>query len=421
MARRSGQSGYLVRKGNWWHVRYYIDVSGRQDRARKSLPVCPISGLGALSLPERRRRAKELIAASGADTEEHFKKVEAANLGLAFQQQADRWLEESQNRKRNPVKAKTVCCWRSILRKWLVPNLGSMPLAAVDNMAMKKLVSVLDKAGQSPNSIRNITNVVKLVVASAQNDQGDKLFPRQWNHDFIDMPLIVPDDMSTPTLTPEEVSGLVAEPGRYQMLYILLAATGLRIGEALALAVSNVEDNCTTLQIRQTYWEGRFGPPKHNSKRDVDLPESVAALLRQHLKGRTDGYVFQTRTGRPEIDHDIADDSFYPLLDKLGIEHVPGMRFHAFRRFRTSVLRSDAVPGKDGVPEHLISYWLGHRDKSMNDRYDFSSRRNVAWRKQWAEKAGTGFDLPLQLGVVGPIGPKAADAKGTASEVGAAA
>jgi hypothetical protein len=61
----------------------------------------------------------------------------------------------------------------------------------------------------------------------------------------------------------------------------------------------------------------------------------------------------------------------------------------------------------------------------MNDRYDFSSKKNVAWRKQWAEKAGCGFDLPLQLGLVGPIGPKvgpkAADGKGTVSEVAAVA
>ena len=78
------------------------------------------------------------------------------------------------------------------------------------------------------------------------------------------------------------------------MLYSLLAATGMRIGEALALPVNRVVDDCTTLQIMKTYWEGRFGPPKHNSKRDVDLPRSVAALLRQYLNGRTDSYVFET-------------------------------------------------------------------------------------------------------------------------------
>jgi hypothetical protein len=121
-----------------------------------------------MTKPERERRAREIIAASGADTEEHFNRVEAANLGLTFQQQAERWLEQSQNRKRKPVKPKTVCCWRSILKKWLGPNLGPMPLASVDNLAMKKLVSVIHKAGQSPNSICNITNVVKLVVASAE-------------------------------------------------------------------------------------------------------------------------------------------------------------------------------------------------------------------------------------------------------------
>src|SRR5215469_15200746 len=79
----------------------------------------------------------------------------------------------------------------------------------------------------------------------------------------------------------------------------------------------------------------------------VDLPECVAALLRQHLNGRTHGYVFETRSGKPKSDHNIADRHLIPLLEKLGIPHQPGQRFHAFRRFRTTVLRADAVPGKD--------------------------------------------------------------------------
>jgi hypothetical protein len=76
MARRSGQCGYLEQKGNSWYVRFWIDVQGQEKRAHKSVRICPTKGPGALAKPERERRAKEVIAASGADTTEHFEKVQ---------------------------------------------------------------------------------------------------------------------------------------------------------------------------------------------------------------------------------------------------------------------------------------------------------------------------------------------------------
>src|SRR5580700_10402419 len=76
MARRSGQVGYEEVKRGWYHVRFRMDVPGQEKRAYLSRPICPISGPGSLTKPERLKLRKELIAASGADTEEHFNKVE---------------------------------------------------------------------------------------------------------------------------------------------------------------------------------------------------------------------------------------------------------------------------------------------------------------------------------------------------------
>jgi len=215
MARRSGQDGYEVVKGGWFHVRFYIDVEGQEKRKRLSKPICPVSGPGYLGKAARLRRRREIVAASGADTEELFNRVEAANLGLTFGQRAAAWLEEAQKRKRKPAKDKTISCWRSIINKWLGPSVGSMPLVSVDNLVMKQLVAKLHADGQSPNSIRNITNVVKWVVASAVNEQGEELFPRKWNHEFIDMRLVVREELNTPAFTAEQVSKIVAEPGPY--------------------------------------------------------------------------------------------------------------------------------------------------------------------------------------------------------------
>ena len=83
------------------------------------------------------RRLKEIIAEFGANSEEVFREAEAANLGTAFKEQAERWFKEIQTRKRRPIKPRTANAWATYLlkHKWqscrlnLVPEI-SCPLIA---------------------------------------------------------------------------------------------------------------------------------------------------------------------------------------------------------------------------------------------------------------------------------------------------
>jgi len=43
--------------------------------------------------------------------------------------------------------------------------------------------------------------------------------------------------------------------------------------------------------------------------------------------------------------------------------------------------------------------------ESMSDRYDKAAHER-ALRKDWAERAGVGFELPSKIRVIGPNGPK---------------
>jgi integrase len=61
--------------------------------------------------------------------------------------------------------------------------------------------------------------------------------------------------------------------------------------------------------------------------------------------------------------------------------------FRVFRRSRVTHLR------EQGTPEEILRFWIGHADKSITDRYSKMSKR-IQTRKDWAEKAGLGFDLP---------------------------
>src|SRR5579863_7572171 len=128
MSRRSGQNGSIQEDGNWYVVRFWKDVAGQEKRQRVRERVCPISGPGSLSASERKRKAKEIIEASGADTAEYFEKVVRSNHGITFRDQAEIWLEQMKHRKRRPVAPSTLTTWECCLENWLNPHIGHMPL-----------------------------------------------------------------------------------------------------------------------------------------------------------------------------------------------------------------------------------------------------------------------------------------------------
>jgi hypothetical protein len=167
-----------------------MDVPGQEKRAHKRARICPVSGPGALSVSARERRAKEIIAESGADTEKHFDEAVKQNCGVTFREQAAIWLEQVKTRKRKPVADSTVEGWEAYLRRRLIPQIGDLPLSAVNNSTLKNIVAKMSGQGLSPATITNYAAVVKMVVASAVDKEGEEIYPRKWNHEFIDMPVI---------------------------------------------------------------------------------------------------------------------------------------------------------------------------------------------------------------------------------------
>jgi integrase len=266
-----------------------------------------------------------------------------------------------------------------------------MPLWQVDNKAAKTLVSKLAEANLAPKTIIEIVAVVKMVVASATDDSGKPIYPREWNHEFIDMPTVKATEQHTPTVEAEDVSEIISKAqGRHRVLYAVLAGTGLRIGEALAIEIGEPSDECTTISsdcktisVRRSIWRGKKQNPKTDSAvREIDVPATLSAMLKNFIGSRTSGFVFQTKKGRPLMPRNVHCD-----LRKISEKAT----FHAFRRFRITNLR------EIGVPEDILRFWVGHADRSITDRYSKMKKR-IPVRKEWAEKAGLGFDL-------GPNGP----------------
>ena len=97
----------------------------------------------------------------------------------------------------------------------------------------------------------NYVQVAKLVVASAVNDEGEQVYPRTWNHDFIQLPVVRKDKQHRPTVTDADLKEILSNTKKqmHVMLFSLLAATGLRIGEAFALRATDFGPDCRVLHV----------------------------------------------------------------------------------------------------------------------------------------------------------------------------
>ena len=399
MSRRSGQSGYIEVRGKYYVVRFWKDVPGQEERMHASEKVCPISGPGRLTKPERERKAREIIAASGADTPEHLAKAEGVSLGVTFREQAAWWIEHVQQRKRKPIAPATVEWWQGALDVWILPNLGDVPLCSVGNLALKGLVERMVKAGLSPKTVNTYSQVVKSVVASAVNEEGEQLFPRKWNHEFVDMPVVDKSKQNTPHFTSEVITGILASSKGYkQMFCALLGGTGLRAGEALGLEVDkHISVDFRTLYVRQKVRRGQLEDflKTEGGRRDVDLCPALAEMLKKYVGERTSGFLFRNKNGNSFSQTNLLRRGLHPALKKLG---QPKAGFHAFRRFRTTWLR------KNRTPEDFIRFWLGHADESVTDGYS-KLREDVEYRREVADKIGLGFEISPQTPDVVPVVP----------------
>jgi integrase len=181
-------------------------------------------------------------------------------------------------------------------------------------------------AGLSTQSIVNYAKVAKMVVASAVNSEGDQLYPRKWNHDFIGIPILRREEQLRQTITEAELTDVLANTTpRYSILFALLAGSGLRIGEALALKTQNLSPDCRVIRVRATLWNGQEQPPKTpNAAREVDVPELLAAHLRAHVANKS-GYLFPTASGKP-LGQRNALRALHSTGRKIGL--------HSFRRYR---------------------------------------------------------------------------------------
>ena len=174
MARRTGQSGTVVQHSKTWdpaapcYGKFWADVPGGPKRKRQTvaLGICKTKS-------SARQRLREYLDREGVNSKEAFHQNTAP--AITFRQQADSWIASLPSRKRRPVKPATISGWRDALNAWLLPHLGEKLLAEVSNKTVRELVEKMSAANLSAKTIVNYIQVVRLVIASAVDEEGQDL------------------------------------------------------------------------------------------------------------------------------------------------------------------------------------------------------------------------------------------------------
>jgi integrase len=316
-------------------------------------------------------------------------RVSVNTFEVTFHEQAEVWLDSLKTRKRKPVSQATLHAFGSYVRR-LTPMIGQTKLADINNGALRQLVRRLDKESSlSPKTIAELVSTVKQIVTSLVDEStGEPLLKREWSARFIDCPTIA--NQKQPCATREDVERCLKESSSDQekVLYAVLAGSGLRIAEALAIHVAGREDQTSwspetqAIRARSSIFNGHETPRLKTlaARRTVDLDAGLSDLIARYVESNViqpGGYLFQARSGRPM--------HLKTARQRLAKHNISG--FHSFRRFFISRRRSI------GFPEFLLRSIVGHSGRSITDLYD-KSADDEAYRKHWAKEAGLGFALP---------------------------
>jgi integrase len=219
----------------------------------------------------------------------------------------------------------------------------------------------------------------------------------------MDLPVVVHSEQKRPSLKADAISKLIeASSGQEQALYVLLAATGMRVSEALAVENKHFTNNGRTIAVEQQVEKDSPKIVKFlkttAAKRQVDLHPDVAEYLQRYRTGKT-GLLFQTANGTPHLYGNLEDRWLTPRLKKMKLEEK-GMGFHAFKRFRKTRLR--AARGL----EDLNNFWMAHKPKTMSELYSHL-HEELELRLAESERVGYGFVLPgATASTVAPNAPK---------------
>lgn len=303
----------------------------------------------------------------------------------------DEWLPAI----RSTVRPSTFRSYQLQVNRHIVPRLGSVALQRLDGGAINRLYEKLrqegrnDGKGLSPASVRRVHAALRRALKDAV--RWGKLMRNP--ADSADPPTArAAKAREMTTWTADELRDFLdfTEDDPNSTLWLMLASTGLRRGEALGLRWKDVDLDTARASIRQTLvavsYELHFSTPKtKRGTRQIALDKRTVKALRAHRKVQAghklamgkhyqDGGLVFTRPDGTPIHPDRVSKMFDQLVSRWGGRRI---RLHDLRHTHaTMALRA-------GIHPKVVSERLGH--SSVTITLDTYSHAIPAMQEEAAE------------------------------------
>lgn len=252
------------------------------------------------------------------------------------------------------LKSSTTRAAESHLRAHILPKLGSLTLTEINTKTVQGFVAYL-ATGRSRKTVENVLLTLSSILRTA----------KAWDYACGRFSLT---DITMPRegvkkeqrcFTDEEVGKILAASSEpFGTILAVTAFLGLRIGEVLALRLSDLDFPRKIIRVRQSIDAATRLPQtvkSQASSADVPMPSQLEARLRKHLQthnGKTD-LLFVNRRGRPFSANKLREKVLHPLLVRLGILRGG---FHSMRHGASSALLAD------GATPAVVQKQLRHSD-----------------------------------------------------------
>jgi len=265
-------------------------------------------------------------------------------------------------------KAATIYGYTGLWNRLVRPRWGSTPLTNVQPIAVREWFTTM--TGETPRDSRKILSLSRrkqamqvFAMVLDQSVREGKLIvnPARWDAvGKVKLPKTKLSDEHR-YLTVEQVLELCEGSRDYGSFIYVLATTGIRIGEARALTVGDIDLSESKMRISKSMSETggclTLGPTKNGESRTLVLPKTTLAKLIPLLDGKSSqDLVFAAPKGGPIRQANFRRRVWLPLLKATGNE---GLRVHDLRHTAASL----AI--KSGANVKVVQNMLGHKSAQM--------------------------------------------------------
>lgn len=272
--------------------------------------------------------------------------IDPDRIGETLEDYSSMWIKNKVE-----ISGKTMATYVSQLSVHILPTLGASSLTSISNAEVRAWLADLIDTGVGSTTLRQSLRLLRAILEDAL-DAG------LCTHNATKGVSIAKQvKKKAKALTPEQVNALAKECGKYGNLIELLAATGLRINEALALQVGDVDFERAKLHVSRTWTmtaSGKkiLGATKSREDRSISLSEQMLVLLKLLTVSKAKSDFIFTGAGGDALDYGYFRRAhFTRAVKSLELDDVT---IHWLRHTCASMLI------RIGAPITTISEILGH-------------------------------------------------------------